>query len=113
MSSFVCSDRHIATIAVAYAKLVPSTDAQAIADRLAQINVDSVNCRYEDTIPYEPVDLTEAVTTYEPNDLVALCDCLDYQSCDLPDYSNPLLEHISEVFKAECKHSVKSPIWSI
>ena len=112
MSAFICSDRHIATIAVAYSKLT-GEDPQPIADELAQINVDSVNYRYEDTTPYEQVDLTEAVDIYQPNDLVALCKCLDYQSCERPDYSNPLLERIAACFEDECKHDIKSPIWSI
>ena len=45
--------------------------------------------------------------------LVALCDCLDYQSCELSDYSNPLLDAITAQFKANCRHSIKSPVWSI
>lgn len=113
MSCYICSDNHIATIAVEYSKLDPTVDAQAVADELLRLNIDSVNTRYQETTPYESVDLTKAVKWYSPNDLVALCACLDYQSCEPKDYSNPLLERITARFKAECTHDVKSPIWSI
>jgi hypothetical protein len=114
MSAFICSDRHIATIAVRYAELTENTDPQDIADRLKAINIASVNYRYDGDTPITPCDLSEvAPPDYQFPDLVALCDCLDYQSCELPDYSNPLLEAITAQFKANCLHNIQSPVWSI
>ena len=113
MSCFICSDRHIATIAVAYSNLT-GFSAQPIANELARINVESVNYRYDESTAVEPVDLTEeSVEALAPHDLVALCECLDYQSCEPKDYKNPLLERITETFKAQVKHGIKSNVWSI
>ena len=47
MSAFICSDRHIATIAVRYADLTENIEPQDIADRLKAINIASVNYRYD------------------------------------------------------------------
>jgi hypothetical protein len=116
MSAFVCSDRHIATIACHFATLLPGQDAQRIADELKAINIASVNWRYPNhpQEPFEPcnlADLSAAALSFP--DLVALCECLDYQSCELPDYSNPLLDQITAQFKDNVRHGVKSAMWSI
>jgi hypothetical protein len=114
MSAFICSDRHIATIAVRYAELTEHTDPQDVADQLKAINIISVNYRYQRETPVSPCRLDAvAAPAYQFPDLVALCDCLDYQSCERPDYSNPLLDSITVAFRAQCRHAIKSPVWSI
>lgn len=114
MSAFICSDRHIAIIAVRYAELTGDIDPQEIADRLKALNIASFNYRYGAVTPTTPCDLSEvAPPAYHFPDLVALCACLDYQSCELTDYSNPLLAAITTQFKANCLHGIKSPVWSI
>jgi hypothetical protein len=115
MSAFICSNRHIATIATRYAKLVGTeAETQAIADALLAINIDSVNYRYGREDEIRACDISEvAPENYQIYDLVALCDCLDYQSCERPNYQNPLLAQITAQFKANCKHRVASNVWSI
>lgn len=116
MSAFICSDRHIASIAIHYAKLIPAEDPQKIADRLKAINILSVNYRYAhhgSPEPVTPCNLHDFAPDLTPPDLVALCNCLDYQSCELPDYANPLLEAITAQFAANVRHGIKSPVWSI
>ena len=116
MSAYVCSDRHIASIATAYAALLPDQDPQAIADQLKAINIDSVNYRYAhhgDPSPIEPCSLAEVAPDLTPPDLVALCSCLDYQSCERPDYDGSLLAGIRDQFAANVRHGIKSPVWSI
>lgn len=114
MSAFVCSDRHIATIAVRYAELVNNAIPQDIADQLKAINIASVNCHYDRDNPVTPCDLSDlAPRNFQYCDLVALCECLDYQSCNLPNDSNPLLELITAQFKSNCRHNIKSAVWSI
>lgn len=116
MSAFLCSDRHIASIAIHFVRLIPAEDPQKIADRLKAFNVLSVNYRYAhhgSPEPIEPCSLTSIAQDLTPPDLVALCNCLDYQSCELPDYANPLLEAITAQFAANVRHSIKSPVWSI
>ncbi len=115
MSAFLCSDRHIATIATHYAALLPGQDAQKIADALKAANIASVNWRYpnhpEEAV--EPCSLEEVAVDLSFPDLVALCECLDYQSCEPTDYTNPLLDQIAAQFKANVRHGIKSPMWSI
>jgi len=115
MSAFICSPRHIATIATRYAALIGShSEAQAIADALLATNIASVNYRYARDDANRACDISVvAPENYQTPDLVALCDCLDYQSPELPNYHNPLLERIRAQFKAGCRHSVASNVWSI
>lgn len=116
MSAFICTDRHIATIATAYAALVPSINAQALADELKAINIESVNYRYAhhgNPEPVTPCDLGDAVPDLTPPDLVALCNCLDYQSCERPDYDGTQLENIRARLAQDVRHGIKSPVWSI
>lgn len=115
MSAYICSDRHIATIATAYAALLPDQDPQAIADQLKAINIASVNYRYahHEPEPIEHCSLDEVAPNLTPPDLVALCNCLDYQSCERPDYDGALLAGITAQFVANLRHGVKSSVWSI
>ena len=115
MSAFICSDRHIATIATRYAAILPGLDVQKIADELKAINIASVNWRYPNhpPEPIAPCSLDNVADGLSFPDLFALCECLDYQSCELPDYSNPLLDQITAQFKANVRHGFKSSLWSI
>ena len=115
MSAFICTDRHIATIAVNYCKLTKTEDAQGIADDLKAVNIASVNWRYPNhpPEPVAPCSLSDVVDGLSFPDLFALCECLDYQSCELPDYNNPLLDQITAQFKANIRHGFKSAMWSI
>mgnify|MGYP001338022345 FL=1 len=115
MSAFICSDLHIATIATRYAALLPGQDAQKIADDLKALNIASVNWRYSKhpPAPVVPCSLADVADGLAFSDLVALCECLDYQSCEPPDYSNPLLDQITAQFKANRRHGVNSALWSI
>ena len=115
MSAFICSDEHIATIAVRYGELIGASteDVQDIANQLAAINVASVNYRYDEDTKIEPCSLDEVCPDLSFADLIAMCSCLDYQSCELPEYSNPLLDAITAQFKANDRSGIKSPLWSI
>ena len=115
MSAFICSDRHISTVVVRYCELTGFDDPQRLANNLKLMNVQSVNYRYRNHPPeyFTPCRLEAAVDGLSFPDLVALCECLDYQSCELPDYKNPLLEAITAQFRANVRHGVKSAMWSI
>ena len=114
MTAFICCDRLIPRIAVNYCILTKTEGAQGIADKLKEINIASVNWRYPNhkPEPVTPCSLGEVHDLSFP-DLVALCECLDYQSCEPPDYKNPLLDAITDRFKANVRHGVKSRMWSI
>lgn len=114
MSAYICSDKHIATIACNYVQLFEQTEsAQEIADALLACNIASVNYRYGEDTEITPCSLAEADFDRSFEDLAALCTCLDYQSCELPGYQHPLLDAITAQFKANCRIGIKSPLWSI
>lgn len=116
MSCFICSDRHIATIASYFTSDIGFEElevTQRIADLLLEKNIEGVNFRYKEDTEFTPVDLSEVAQDMQPQDLVALCDCLDYQSCDPEGYINPLLDDITAHFKARVVGSLTSNLWSI
>lgn len=112
MSAFICSDRHIATIAhfVANGNL---ESAQLIADNLKRENIRSVNYRYNEKTRAKPCDISDYWKEASINDLVCLVHCLDYQSCERPDYDVVLLRTIESLLLRFGANPAKSEIWSI
>lgn len=100
MSCYQCSDRHIATIAVAYAiqQGLPMEEARLLANKLKNDNITSVNYRYDEQTPFEPCSLDRRDSALSHKELVGLCNCLEYQSCDPPNYDNLTLRAIRAVF---------------
>jgi hypothetical protein len=98
MSAFVCSQNHIAAIAsYAVAKKVwlgnasaKDSDFKSIYETLARANVVSVCHRYSDDKPenYRDVLRSPKLSSVQHSALqiVKLCDCLDYQSCETEDW---------------------------
>lgn len=100
MSAFICTPKHINTI-VSYAaqkdvalyltndsgqryRVRAERDPELIAECLTKANYDSVNFRYSESreVPvgeYFPV----ATAFISPAAIIKLCDCLDYQSCEV------------------------------
>lgn len=86
MSAFICSDKHIATVADHVFTLDPKA-AQRFADELKRENIRSVNYRYRERTRFAPVDMTQsAKDEYTMADAVKLLECLNYQSCEHPEY---------------------------
>jgi len=96
MSAFICSDNHISTISSWYSLQLDlsSVGTQINADKLKIINVSSVNYRYNEKIRCKKCDISNSLPVTNPNDILRLIDCLDYQSCEKPNYKNPLLKSI-------------------
>ena len=116
MSCFICSDRHIATIASYFTSDIGFEEpevTQRVADLLLEKNIEGVNFLYKEDTEFTPVDLSEVAQDMYPHDLVALCDCLEYQSCNPEGYVNPLLDDITAHFKARVVGGLKSNLWSI
>jgi hypothetical protein len=98
MSAFVCSKKHIAAIAnYAVAKQVwtgtgsaKPKDFASIYKTLAEANVRSVCHRYADEDAVGYADFLRAPRCGSVNhsavEVVKLCDCLDYQSCETDDW---------------------------
>lgn len=102
MSAFICSDRHIATIALAYGELtnMDTPAIQGLADLLKRENVRSVNYRYKERSRIKPCDLSQGAKPgeYNSRDLLTLVSCLNYQSCERPDYLGAALKKVQITF---------------
>jgi hypothetical protein len=93
MSSFLCSDRHLATLALACARRVGAPEtAAAIYKRLYAANLRSLVARYPNApeASYKPAslqsvcdeELTDAEIEASPLELIKLACCYSYQSCE-------------------------------
>lgn len=89
MSAYICDDSLIATIA-----LWATTDkiaAQEVANGLKRENVKSVNYRYKEKTRVTKCALGGADTQIDVLGVLDLIDCLEYQSCEHPDYKRGML----------------------
>ena len=112
MSAFICSEKHIATVATEWAKRHPEADTQALADELMAENVASVNARYGDVYVAEPVRLAKAVIV-TPVQLTGLVRCLRYQSCEHPEWKGSASAILLDRFLEELPEQISDGTWSI
>jgi hypothetical protein len=89
MSAFICSDKHLFTIA-AYAALnmasksayiEPHQLAQDLANRLKRANIHSVNFRYDEKTPARKCKAYTNTET-DPAKVYRLFQCWNYQTCE-------------------------------
>jgi hypothetical protein len=127
MSAFICSDRHIATVVKAYTFYAGESEAFArdLANTLKRENIRSVNYRYNQRTRFKPCALSDALPVgagegqYRAVDLLQLASCIDYQSCERPNWENSLasraLQRITSHFKELASHQpwYQSNIWCI
>jgi hypothetical protein len=92
MSAFICSDRQFAVVARA---VFPDSliRQQLFANKLKRENIRSVNYRYKETTRFTKVNFDDAndAPAYTDWDIVGLLRCIDYQSCERPDYDDTLV----------------------
>lgn len=90
MSAFICSDKHLFTIA-AYAALNmasksayidPHQLAQDLANRLKRANIHSVNFRYDEKTPARKCKGCLSYKEYTPAQVYRLFQCWNYQTCE-------------------------------
>jgi hypothetical protein len=115
MSAFICSDKHFATVAKYI--FLSDNDAQHFADTLKRENVRSVNHRYKEKTRFRPVNLKQAdrVSAYSDHDILALLECIDYQSCEHPTY-NETTYKLAVRWLESCganRKQAKPGLWSI
>lgn len=91
MSAFICSDKQFAVVA----KHLFPADVQAqqfFADHLKRENIASVNYRYNERTRRTKCNLDHAtdddVRLYTVHGILRLLECVDYQSCEHPDYDS-------------------------
>lgn len=123
MSAFVCSDKHVLIVAKIIAEICekPAADVLTIAEELRRENIRSVNYRYRERSRFPkgwettPDYLT--IAGLAPVDCAALIECLDYQSCERPDYAKShagkMLTKAKAYFDSIVPTWAKSNIWSI
>jgi hypothetical protein len=97
MSAYIVSDNHINAI-VKFASqhssggfgVVPQVagNEQAIAELLLAENTRSINYRYRESTPVEPIVFSLDAPTLSPIQVLKACDCLDYQSCETDDWES-------------------------
>ena len=128
MSAFICSDKHINTIVTWAGKHnvsayhgVPgrsypvSGNEQEVANELLDENVKSVNYRYKEDDPVEPIgfvfeDDASAIQIYK------LCQSLACQSCEHPEWETSLSKAYVNAIQNRAVQSVpgyESAKWSI
>jgi hypothetical protein len=80
MSAFICSDLHISVIAHSLTDTLK--ERIGLAKLLRQVNVNSVNHRYNTTVRSLKVKMPNVVPSYSFADLFKLVECWDYQACE-------------------------------
>lgn len=108
MSAFIVSDNHIHAVVAAAAhfdaylpnlKLRDIDDRQKLGQILVDANYESVNYRYK--AKYEPpVYRIRFTTPPDPIQAIKAIDCLDYQSCEVPDWESTEAFKILERIKS-------------
>ena len=117
MSAFICSDKHFAVVAKAL--FASPTEAQQFADALKRENIKSVNHRYNERTRFRKVDLDAAtkadVNQYDGSHILVLLDCIDYQSCEHPDYDRTRIELAKRWLRIQGANADNVPthLWAI
>jgi len=81
MSAYLCSKKHILTVANEYVKIFGS-DVVAIANTLYSENNKSVNFRYGKKNRLSRFKVAEETKAVNVIELYKLVGCIDYQSCE-------------------------------
>lgn len=123
MSAYICSDRQFQTIAE-YAAEYMGANAATVADVLKRENVRSVNTRYKEKTRFSKVAFKAgnslANSGFNNTDIVALCDCVAYQSCENNDYQQTIAASLLNMIKLHADRAsqlanekTQSNLWSI
>lgn len=123
MSAYICSDRQFQTIAE-YAAEYMGASAAIVADVLKRENIRSVNTRYNEKTRFSKVTFKAsnslASSGFNNTDIVALCDCVGYQSCENNDYQQTIAASLLNMIKLHADRAsqlasekTQSNLWSI
>jgi len=108
MSAFIVSDTHINAL-VSYATgggpfRVSDGNPQELGQMLVNENYRSVNYRYRErdephTFRYRPY-----IKPLKPVEVIKLCDCYDYQSCETDDYEKSEAYRLIQGIRSKALH---------
>ena len=111
MSAFICTDKHIATIAKAL--FADPKQAQKAADHFKRENIRSVNYRYQEKTRATKCDMSQAnLAPYTGHDIAAMLNCLDYQSCEHPDRDSLVINLCLRILDHQGAKASKA-VWAI
>jgi hypothetical protein len=117
MSAFLCSDRHLATIAynIAMNNGMDITFVQELANRLKKINICSVAFRYGKKPIVRKCCIAGNMETMDKHDIAGLISCWVYQACENPSCLEYLTmaAYLREYVKDTGGNPSHSTIWSI
>ena len=112
MSAYIVDDKHIATLILNYSNLfhkrIDKDKQIELAGKLAWGNIDSVNYRYQEFKPNEAIQYVMNVKNLieknnyeklEMQELIIMVRCLDYQSCEIPNYRSSEVSKILDEMK--------------
>lgn len=112
MSAFICTDKHISTVASAL--FADKRQAQAAANHLKRENIKSVNHRSHEKTRFKPCDMAQAnLAPYTGHDIAAMLNCLDYQSCEHSDRDTLVISLCLRILSHQGADGRKSSVWSI
>lgn len=112
MSAFICTDRHIATIAAAL--FADKRQAQDAANHFKRENIRSVNHRYQEKTRVTKCDMSQAnLGPYTGHDIAAMLNCLDYQSCEHPDRDLLVINLCARILDHQGAKASQSSVWAI
>jgi hypothetical protein len=112
MSAFICTDKHIATIAAAL--FADKRQAQDAANHFKRENIRSVNYRYKEKTRATKCDMSQAnLGPYTGHDIAAMLNCLDYQSCEHPDRDLLIINLCARILDHQGAKASKSSVWAI
>lgn len=115
MSAFIVSKLHVACIVrfagfqlrdcMPFGYREVADDWGAVAALLYAENVRSVNHRYPNHPPEEPVSFDPGEVTraplLSPVQCIKACDCLEYQSCEHPEWQDSVARKVLRNIRAE------------
>lgn len=124
MSAYICSDRQFQTIAEYAAEYMGTNCPSTVADVLKRENVRSVNTRYNEKTRFSKVAFKAGNSLsnsgFNNADIVALCDCVGYQSCENNDYQQTIAASLLNMIKLHADRAsqlanekTQSNLWSI
>lgn len=120
MSAYVVEDDHInALVTYAAEKRISYYDpiaenridinglnTTAIGKILLAENVRSVNYRYHETDTPDDYSYRHFATPLTAIEVIKACDCLDYQSCETPDWDQTVAWRILQAIKSHAMHDL-------
>ena len=112
MSAYVVDEKHISTLILNYSNLfhkrIDKDKQIELAGKLAWGNIDSVNYRYQEFKPNDAIQYVMNVKNLieknnyeklEMQELIIMVRCLDYQSCEIPNYRSSEVSKILDEMK--------------